>query len=100
MGNLYGHQWRQLRARHLAHFPLCEFCRRLGRVEPATVVDHVIPHRGDVVLLFDPANLQSLCKTCHDGAKQEQEKSGTLRGSDLDGLPLDVKHPWYMETDE
>lgn len=97
MGNLYGHTWRQVRTRHLATHPLCVFCGKLNRVTPATVVDHIIPHRGDEVLFWDADNLQSLCKPCHDGAKQAQEKNGFLRGSDLEGLPLDAKHPWYRE---
>lgn len=100
MGSMYGHAWRQLRARHLAHHPLCEFCRRLGRVEPATVVDHVTPHRGSEVLFWDEQNLQSLCKLCHDSHKQTLEKSGYLKGSDLDGMPLSTCHPWYRETGE
>ena len=97
MSNLYGHSWRQIRARRLQHFPLCAFCAKRGIITPATVVDHVIPHRGDEALFYDTSNLQSLCKPCHDGAKQQQEKSGTLRGSDINGNPLDQKHPWYRE---
>ncbi len=94
MSNLYGHSWRQIRARRLKQFPLCAFCAKIGKIEPATVVDHVIPHRGDEELFFDTDNLQSLCKHCHDSHKQTQEKSGHLKGSDLDGLPLDPRHPW------
>ena len=33
---------------------------------PATVVDHVIPHRGDRKLFWDEQNWQPLCKECHD----------------------------------
>jgi 5-methylcytosine-specific restriction endonuclease McrA len=39
-----------------------------------TVADHIDPHRGDRVKFFDPANLQCLCKACHDGAKQREDK--------------------------
>ncbi len=38
------------------------------------VCDHKTPHRGSRELFFDPANLQTLCKTCHDGAKQRLER--------------------------
>jgi 5-methylcytosine-specific restriction endonuclease McrA len=69
-------------------------CTRRGIVTPANVVDHKRPHRGDEELFFDPDNLDSLCKPCHDGAKQEMEKSGTLRGCDLQGVPLDANHHW------
>ncbi|RZI60509.1 MAG: HNH endonuclease [Zymomonas sp.] len=38
------------------------------------VCDHKRPHRGDERLFWDPANLQTLLKTCHDGWKQRQER--------------------------
>ena len=87
--------WQALRGQQLRLEPTCRLCRQAGRVTPATVADHITPHRGDRARFFDPANLQSLCKTCHDGAKQRLEKSGHLKGSGLDGLPLDGTHPWF-----
>jgi 5-methylcytosine-specific restriction protein A len=30
------------------------------------VTDHIVPHRGDPALLWDPANLQALCARCHN----------------------------------
>ena len=39
------------------------------------VVDHIIPHRGCVVLFWDESNLQALCKRCHDTEKQKQERA-------------------------
>jgi 5-methylcytosine-specific restriction endonuclease McrA len=87
-------RWYRLRWRQLQDFPLCAMCAAIGRVASATVADHITPHRGDVVLFFDERNLQSLCKPCHDGAKQQLEKSGTLRGCDESGLPLDRNHHW------
>ena len=42
----YGPRWRRARAAFLARHPLCAACRALGRVVPATIVDHVVPHRG------------------------------------------------------
>ena len=36
------------------------------RFTAATVVDHVIPHRGDSHLMWDESNWQALCKSCHD----------------------------------
>lgn len=32
----------------------------------ATVVDHIIPHRGNKDLFWDESNWQALCKKCHD----------------------------------
>ena len=31
-----------------------------------TVVDHIVPHRGDQKLFWDKSNWQPLCKACHD----------------------------------
>lgn len=87
-------RWRKLRARQLDHAPLCSMCAALGRTEAATIVDHIKPHRGEPGLFWDMANLQSLCVPCHDRHKQAQERSGTLPGADVDGLPLDPEHHW------
>jgi 5-methylcytosine-specific restriction protein A len=81
-------RWKELRLRQLAKEPLCWMCQALDRITPATVVDHYIPHRGDVVLFWRADNLRSTCKCCHDGAKQQLERSGTLRGCDVNGYPL------------
>jgi 5-methylcytosine-specific restriction endonuclease McrA len=48
-----------------------------GRIESNTsllVADHIRAHRGDDRLFWDEANLQTLCKPCHDGAKQREER--------------------------
>lgn len=62
----YDSQWRKARAGYLRSHPLCVTCDRGGLITPATVVDHVVPHKGDKVLFWDKNNWQSLCKTCHD----------------------------------
>lgn len=90
----YGARWRRYRERFLTENPFCVLCERLGRTTPATVVDHIVPHRGDHHLFWKPENHQALCKPCHDGAKRELEASGTLRGCGVDGVPLDPSHHW------
>ena len=82
---------------YLAENPLCRMCTAAGRTSLATVTDHVEPHRGDPEKFWDEANWAALCKPCHDGAKQELEKSGTLRGCDVHGVPLDPGHHWNRE---
>ncbi|MEA4896886.1 MAG: HNH endonuclease signature motif containing protein [Eubacteriales bacterium] len=62
----YGGRWRSARARFLRQHPLCVDCRKAGRLTPATVVDHVVPHRGNEALFWDESNWQALCKPCHD----------------------------------
>lgn len=90
-------QWKDLRAAHLAANPLCVWCREEGRTTGATVCDHILAHRGDAALFFDPRNLQSLCKPHHDGAAQRRDKSGHIIGCDVNGFPLDPNHPWAVE---
>jgi 5-methylcytosine-specific restriction protein A len=72
----YGSRWRRARAAYLARHPLCVPCEAAGRLVSATVVDHVVPHRGDPVLFWDESNWESSCKRCHD-AKTAREASGT-----------------------
>lgn len=55
-------RWAPLRDQVLSEEPLC----RAGCGHPPTVVDHIRPHRGDEHLAFDRANLQAMCKPCHD----------------------------------
>jgi hypothetical protein len=33
--------------------PLCRMCEAEGKITVATIVDHVIPHKGDRVLFND-----------------------------------------------
>jgi 5-methylcytosine-specific restriction protein A len=62
----YGHRWRKARQLHLMQHPLCVECLVDEIVEPATVVDHIKPHRMDPILMWDRANWQSLCTTHHN----------------------------------
>ena len=62
----YDGRWRKARERFLRAHPLCVVCQREGRLTPATVVDHIVPHRGNQQLFWDEANWQPLCKSHHD----------------------------------
>lgn len=62
----YNSKWQRKRKRFLMEYPLCEECKRQGKITQATVVDHILPHRGDKKLMWDENNWQSLCKMCHD----------------------------------
>jgi 5-methylcytosine-specific restriction enzyme A len=62
----YGPRWRRARAAYLARHPWCVPCQAAGRLKPATIVDHVVPHRGDPVLFWDEGNWAAMCKRCHD----------------------------------
>lgn len=90
---LYGRKaWKDRRAMQLAEFPLCQWCEARGLTQAAEVVDHIIPHRGDIDL-FLYGDVQSLCAQCHDSGKQRQETGGYDSACDLDGYPIDPGHP-------
>lgn len=89
-------RWKALRLLQLGREPLCRLCKEADRLCPATVADHITPHKGDVTLFFDATNLQSLCKPCHDGTKQRAEHRGHTQGCDAAGMPLDARHHWSL----
>lgn len=53
-------RWRKERAQFLKENPQCVYCG-----DKATVVDHIIRHRGDDYLFWDKGNWQPLCQSCH-----------------------------------
>ena len=71
-------KWRKLRLSHLMKHPLCERCEKAGKVVPAIDVHHIISFMtgktplDKKALAFDPNNLESLCKECHQ--KEHQSK--------------------------
>jgi 5-methylcytosine-specific restriction endonuclease McrA len=50
-------------------------CGRLVVDTSQLVADHRQPHRGDPALFWDPRNLQTLCKPCHDTHKQRADRA-------------------------
>ena len=64
----YDHRWRRASKAWLA-LPenlLCIDCTAEGREGLAEVVDHQIPHRGDMELFWDESNWRPRCKRHHD----------------------------------
>lgn len=53
--------------------PFCVECQREGSLEMATVVDHIVPHKGDMDLFWDSNNWQGLCKRHHDKKTATQD---------------------------
>jgi 5-methylcytosine-specific restriction protein A len=51
-----------------------------GKVTGRPIADHKRRHRGDPALFFDPTNVQTLCKPCHDGWKQRLEARARGQG--------------------
>jgi 5-methylcytosine-specific restriction protein A len=67
----YDARWRAARRRFLMENPLCDTCNLKGRVAAATVVDHIVAHKGDQGLFWDETNWRSSCKPCHDARTDE-----------------------------
>jgi 5-methylcytosine-specific restriction enzyme A len=64
----YGRRWQKTSAARLDKHPWCVDPYKVHKLfpEPATVTDHVIPHKGNMTLFWDPTNWQSLCDRCHN----------------------------------
>ena len=88
--------WYRLRYYQLRKEPTCRYCEAQGRIEAATVVDHIKAHKGDESLFYDENNLQSLCKQHHDSAKQKEENRDIVIGGDIEGFPIDDGHHWNV----
>lgn len=65
-------RWRTISKTQLTVEPLCRMCMAEDMITPATVCDHVTPHRGNPEMFWN-GPFQSLCKPCHDGGKQADE---------------------------
>ncbi|WP_147164631.1 HNH endonuclease [Pararhodospirillum oryzae] len=91
----YGVRWQRARAAFLADHPVCVKCGA-----PATVVDHIFPHKGDQSVFWDKLNWQALCTHCHCSIKQAEErgkkKPKIIKGVDANGRPRDPNHPWNL----
>lgn len=71
-------EWKALKRRvHLRDLFTCqrEGCGLVLADPRQRIADHRIPHRGDRARFFCDDNVWTLCKPCHDGWKQQQERS-------------------------
>lgn len=82
----YTNRWDKAAASFKAKHPLCLGCHAIGRVAATEVVDHVVPHRGDMALFWDSSRWQPSCKWHHDEVKQQLEAlfdQGKIKEQDL-----------------
>ncbi|WP_051440820.1 hypothetical protein M728_000783 [Ensifer sp. WSM1721] len=88
--------WKHLRAAKLSVQPLCEVCIRREVVEPAKVVDHIIPVSAGGEKFPPLSGLMSMCQACHNH-KTNAERSGKrskYKGCDINGDPLMGDDGW------
>ncbi len=77
---LYSYRWQQARVVFLKTNPWCKGVddgRRCNQL--ATEVDHIVPHRGDLVKFWDRSNWQGLCKSHH--SRKTATEDGGLGGA-------------------
>ena len=67
----YDAKWDRERAAYLYLHDTCGRCA----MRPATIVHHIIPHRGDRSLFWNRRNWMPVCQPCHDGPIQRQERA-------------------------
>ncbi|MGB0855149.1 MAG: HNH endonuclease [Pikeienuella sp.] len=101
-------QWKKLRLevleRDLWTCSMCGAALSQGCTRPdSAVVDHTRPHDLDPDGQYDPANLRSVCRSCHDGPCRSIEKRHrpdvsaieraklSYRAVGLDGYPVAVR---------
>jgi 5-methylcytosine-specific restriction endonuclease McrA len=90
-------RWLRLRELKLQYHPLCQACLKLGKIRPATVVDHNVPIRAGGAPYPALDELTSLCESCHNRKTRGEQLGKELprvRGCDEHGYPLDPAHPW------
>lgn len=77
----YNYKWQKASKAFLKKHPLCE-CENCQagklQVKESEVVDHIIPHEGDMKLFWDRNNWQAMSKPCHD--KKTATEDGGFRG--------------------
>jgi 5-methylcytosine-specific restriction enzyme A len=94
-------EWRQYKFRFLHHNPLCYMCE-----SKATVVDHIVAHKGDKILFEKLDNHLPLCVRCHNTLTAKfdrnpktnpQEKIAYIESHRTNTFPVKVL-PTYTST--
>jgi 5-methylcytosine-specific restriction endonuclease McrA len=85
-------QWRAIRQQVLDREPLCRDCAARGLVTIATEVDHIAGDTADNRL----EALMPLCAPCHSHKTACELAGVPLKGCDVNGYPLDPRHPWSV----
>lgn len=92
----YGTRWDKTSLGFRERHPLCCCCMANGVVKAATVVDHVVPHRGDMALFWDRSNWQGLCTGCHNVIKRTLELRWDRGQVTAEELKMDRRLPeWF-----
>jgi 5-methylcytosine-specific restriction enzyme A len=92
-------RWQRLRKLKLQADPLCQPCLEVGRIEPATVADHLVAIKAGGQVYPPLGGLMSCCESCHNTKTRVVEQLGrkftpkVINGCDVNGRP-DNQLPW------
>lgn len=78
--------WQTVRNSYIEVHPYCERCKKKNLLVPAEIVHHKIyinnNNKNDPNQLFNPENLESLCRACH-AAEHSEDETGATRSLSL-----------------
>jgi 5-methylcytosine-specific restriction endonuclease McrA len=83
-------RWQRLRQAKLRESPLCKLCLEFGRLEPATVADHVTPIKAGGDPYPPLSGLMSFCVPCHNTKTRVVGRKlmpKVVNGCDVNGRP-------------
>jgi 5-methylcytosine-specific restriction endonuclease McrA len=83
----YSSKWDSASIGFLKKNKTCKACELAGVLQRAQVTDHVVPHKGDMVVFWDRSQWQAVCRWHHDVVKQVLERefaAGKIGASCLD----------------
>src|SRR5215467_1285302 len=91
----YPYKWKRAREHYLARHTSCINIGKPGCTGTATVVDHIVDHRGHAGRYWDRKNWQPMCSHCHS-VKTAQSRQPQLRLPLFDkfGEPTDKDNHW------
>ncbi len=95
----YSARWDKAARLYLAAHPLCLGCAAAGRIEPAVLVDHIEPHKGNEARFWDAGNWQPLCRWHHDSVKQRLENMWQRHQVGVSALRIDSPAALALTSD-
>lgn len=69
----YDRRWDKFSKAYRELHPLCAECERCGRTTASEHVDHIVKLGDAPHLKYDEANLQALCRPCHNAKTRRGE---------------------------
>lgn len=69
----YTGEWERESKAFLLEHPLCWYCEQYDRTTASQCVDHIVAHKGDMVLFWDRSNWRAACVPCNSRKAVEEE---------------------------